>query len=210
MKKNIYLLIIISIIVFFVLYKFLYNNCQTVSKEQNITNRNEFALSGELLENILTKKEVESLYQKAKEASSWFYFGSINLVPGNNTIEYNGHEYNKVMDERFYNLETLKLYLEKIFTRERIESLFSRFHGEIELFVDIEGELYILNGGSGTNLSVTNDRINFFEYNSNGTVTVEVLADKNDDDISVTQKYYYTLAYEEGDWKFSDFYPYNY
>ena len=162
--------------------------------------------------NTQLKDEITNLYYKATEAASWFSFGSINTVPGYSSVDYNNYSYNKVMDDRFANLEEFNLYLQEIFTDENIKSLYSIVNGITpNFFVDIDNQLYVLNAGCGSNPALNNPIIYSIVKTSENEVKLKLIADHKEDDETIKiEKYYFTVVKDEDKWKFTDFYSYNY
>lgn len=142
--------------------------------------------------------EVLGAYALATEASYWFRMTSLPCIEP--TVQQSGKTYYKV--ERFKSTGELKEYIATLFSDELVSEFMSS-----ENYADIDGGLYTLDGGRGSDLTKgaetyavvpKDDKLIILE------VTVELLGDNLEDVVgSETHDFNYEL--KNGSWVFSSF-----
>lgn len=155
--------------------------------------------------------DVEAAYQKALEAFYWFQVDTMPLesfiVDDKPTyIEMDGHYYYKVKHDTIKTYADLENYLQSLLAGEIAAGLLD---SGIQRYRDIDGSLYAIDAGRGTDLFKGEEMLIVTQESDDTflcTVQVELLSE--DDMRSVigyeTHEFFYELA--DGRWVFTNFY----
>ena len=127
-----------------------------------------------------TDEEVLEVYREAQTAYNWF---AVETLEGHQDekVEYQGDLYARVADERFPNMDSLRGYLKTMFSDEVVDGLLPL---EGRQYVEIEGQLYVLEGARGTDIT-------------KGAVTLSVVWPQEDEPLTCTVRAEVELLDEE-------------
>lgn len=96
-----------------------------------------------------TDEEVLAVYREAQEAYDWFNLATLEGHQDEKR-EYQGNLYAWVADERFPNMDSFRGYLKTLFSDEVVDSLLPV---DGQQYVEIDGQLYVLEGARGTDIT---------------------------------------------------------
>ena len=121
-----------------------------------------------------------SAYREAQTAYNWF---AVMTLEGHQDgkVEYQGNLYARVADERFPNMDSFRGYLKTLFSDEVVDSLLPL---EGQQYVEIDGQLYVLEGARGMDIT-------------KGAITQSVVWPQEDDPLSCTVRAEVELLDEE-------------
>ena len=88
-------------------------------------------------------------YRTAQEAYNWFALATLEAHQ-DEKVELEGRLYARVADERFPTMDSLRGYLKTLFSDEVVDALLP-IAGE--QYVEIDGQLYVSEGGRGTDIT---------------------------------------------------------
>jgi len=152
-----------------------------------------------------TREQIAADYIKAAEAYSWFDVESLPAT--NETGTHNGTVYNKVRDDAgFKSVSELETYLKTLFSDDIVSA--QLYGSDPAPYADIDGELYVLEGGRGTSIWKIDEELSFLKVNdSKYVVTVTSLVNGNVDSGKMIGAVNYDFNYEYIDerWVFTSF-----
>lgn len=127
-----------------------------------------------------TDEEVLSVYREAQTAYDWF---AVATLEGHQDekVEFQGDLYARVADERFPNMDSLRGYLKTLFSDEVVDGLLPL---EGRQYVEINGQLYVLEGARGTDIT-------------KGAVTLSVVWPQEEEPLTCTVRAEVELLDEE-------------
>ena len=96
-----------------------------------------------------TDEEVLSVYREAQTAYDWFVVATLEGHQ-DGKVEFEGNLYARVADERFPNMDSFRGYLKTLFSDEVVDGLLPL---EGRQYVEIDGQLYVLEGARGTDIT---------------------------------------------------------
>ena len=96
-----------------------------------------------------TPQPVLEAYRTAQEAYHWFALATLEAHQ-DEKVELEGRLYARVADERFPTMDSLRGYLKTLFSDEVVDALLP-IAGE--QYVEIDGQLYVSEGGRGTDIT---------------------------------------------------------
>lgn len=94
-------------------------------------------------------EEVLATYREAQEAYNWFNLATLEGYQ-EEKLEYQGLLYARVADERFPTMDSFRVYLKTLFSDEVVDSLLPMGGQQ---YVEIDGQLCVLEGGRGTDIT---------------------------------------------------------
>lgn len=156
---------------------------------------------------VLTDEEVAEAYQKAVEAFGWFEFGSMP-ADYEDAIEIDGYVYNRATHDVIKTMDDLKSYLQTMFTDEIVEGLLAGDGSGIQLYRDIDGALYTIPAGRGSDIMKGDETYEIIREGDKKViyqVTVEIYDDPFEETVAGTEQYDFPLEYINGRWVFTDF-----
>lgn len=127
-----------------------------------------------------TDEEVLAAYRAAQEAYDWFNLATLEGHQ-DGKMEYQGFLYARVADERFPNMDSFRGYLKTLFSDEVVDGLLPV---DGQQYVEIDGQLYVLEGGRGTDVT-------------KGAVTLSVVWPQEEEPLACTVRAEVELLDEE-------------
>jgi hypothetical protein len=155
----------------------------------------------------ITDKEISEAYQKAVEAFGWFELGTMP-ADYEDIREADGYQYNRVTHDRIKTYDDLRSYLLTIFTDEIVEGLLTGSGSDMRLYRDIDGALYTIPAGRGSDITKGEETYEIFRESDKKIVyrvTVEVYDDPFEQTVSGTEQFDFTYEYTDGGWVFTYF-----
>lgn len=148
--------------------------------------------------------EVLDAYRRAAEAYGWFEMATLPENP-EDVREVEGRTYCRVDSDQFASLADLRGYLRSLFSDEIVDALLPAGGTQ---YLDLDGGLYVMPGGRGSNLYLGEERQEVLRE-SESRCLVQVTVDQVDpeQDFAVTGQEVHTFSYEKvGDkWIFTSF-----
>lgn len=125
-------------------------------------------------------EEVLAAYREAQEAYNWFDLATLEGYQ-EEKLEYQGLLYARVADERFPTMDSFRGYLKTLFSDEVVDGLLPM---EGQQYVEIDGQLCVLEGGRGTDIT-------------KGAVTLSVVWPQEEEPLTCTVRAEVELLDEE-------------
>ena len=123
-------------------------------------------------------------------------------------IEMNGYVYNRATHDVIKTMDDLKSYLQTMFTDEIVEGLLAGDGSGIQLYRDIDGALYTIPAGRGSDIMKGDETYEIIREGDKKViyqVTVEIYDDPFEETVAGTEQYDFPLEYINGRWVFTDF-----
>lgn len=155
----------------------------------------------------LSDDEIAEAYRKAVEAFGWFEFGTMP-ADYSDIKEADGYQYNRVAHETIKTYDDLKSYLQTLFTDDIVERLLTGGGSDIRLYRDIDGALYTIPVGRGSDIFKGEETYGIIREGDGKViyrVTVEVYDDPDMQTVAGTEQYNFPLEYIDGRWLFTHF-----